>query len=240
MPGRGVAERAYVLFSAVLLVAGSVAFMAGGRLHPSTDHSMGPVSSPEYFETFARQVVQTDGWRGMHAALLAGPVLWALGLVALSRLGARNPGSAGFGLTGAIALAMGAVSWAVVFVIDGFIGPLQAADAADAGYSPEAIEAFRHYQEIVARLGLVSWLLIGLGIALVATAVLIADGPHRIRRAIVAVPGLLVGLWPLLALAIGEFQPSVFTSSLWTPTALVTACWFLLAAVILPAIPVRD
>lgn len=234
--GRGAAVWAYTWFSVFLLVVGSVVFMAGGRLHPSTDHSLGAVGSPEYFETFVQHVLHTDGWREMHAALLTGPLLWALGLVALSRLGARDSGSAGFGATGVIAFAMGTVCWSVVFVIDGFVAPLQAADVAAADYVPESIEAFRYSQEIVGRLGLVSWLLIGLGIALVSIALLTAGRPGRTRRAVVAAPGLLIGLWPLAGWAVGEFRPSVFTSSLWTTTALVTALWFFLAAAVLPTL----
>lgn len=232
---RGRSPMAWIhgVVSASLLVAGTIVFSWGGNQHPATDGTLGPVGSQEYFRTFAEHVLHTDGWRGMHAALLAGPLLWALGAVGFLRYGTRSADRPGFGHTGVVALAMGAVAWAVVFVIDGFVSPLVATTAADSGLTPASLEPFRAWQEVVARLGLVSWVLIGAGIAALAAAILAAREPGLAQRLIVGLSGLVIGLWPIIATALGEFHPSAFTSDLWRPTAVVTSAWFALASVAL-------
>ncbi|MBB4929970.1 hypothetical protein F4561_000790 [Lipingzhangella halophila] len=232
-PG-GAAHRVHGLVSAALMAAGVALFMWGGSQHPPTDTSMGVVGSEDYFRTFAEHVARTEDWRSTHAGLLAGPLLWALGSVGFAAHARARPATgAGFAQSGLVALAMGAVAWSVVFVVDGFVAPLQAESAAAGDFTPEAMAAFRFSQEIVGRLGLVSWLLIGAGIAGLAAAVLADRDLGPVWRLGLGLSGVAIGLWPAAGAAVGIFQPSVFTSALWVPTALVTSLWFLLAAVAL-------
>jgi hypothetical protein len=53
---------------------------------------------------------------------------------------------------------------------------------------------------------------------------------------VVGAGGVLIGLWPMLAAARGEFIPGPFTSPYWTITALTTGAWF---GALATALPVR-
>src|SRR5688500_11824658 len=64
--------------SLILLAAGSLIFIGGGRLHPHVGSAMGPLGSADYFLHFAQTIVTTAGWVPMHMMILIGPVLWAL------------------------------------------------------------------------------------------------------------------------------------------------------------------
>lgn len=214
---------------ATLLTAGVVAFLWGGSRHPLTDASLGPLGTPDYFRAFARHVAGHSGWQEIHAGILAGPVLWALGAVGLARRVGRE-GDAGWAQFALVGLAIGSALWAVVFTLDGFVAPLQAAAVMAAGSSADAVQAFRSNQEIVLRLGLVSWLLIGTGIASLSMAARASSERARLVRFVLVPVGLVVGLWPLVAFVAGPFRPGPFTSSLWTATAIVTGVWFLIAA----------
>lgn len=218
----------FTLVCASLLMTGVIAFLWGGAQHPATDASLGPLGTPEYFRAFASHVAGHEGWRAIHAGILAGPVLWALGAVGLARRfsPATEPGWSALGL---MSLGLGAVAWAVVFVLDGFVAPLQAAAVMEAGSSLDAVLAFRSNQEVVIRLGLVSWLLIGFGIAAMSTGAWVSKDRGLVRLVLAPI-GFVVGLWPLVAWAAGPFRPGPFTSELWTPTALMTSAWFLVAS----------
>jgi hypothetical protein len=132
-----------------------------------------------------------------------------------------------------MALGIGAAAWAVVFVLDGFVAPIQAAAVAEAGSSLDAVNAFRGNQEIVIRLGLVAWLLIGAGIASLSIAVWSSRARARLVRIVLVPAGIAVGTWPMVAFVAGPFRPGPFTSGLWTLTAILTALWFLIGAVVL-------
>src|SRR5688500_4840129 len=64
--------------SFILLAAGSLIFVGGGRLHPHVGNAMGPLGSADYFLHFAHTIMTTAGWVPMHVMILIGPVLWAL------------------------------------------------------------------------------------------------------------------------------------------------------------------
>ncbi len=221
---------AFDWLGALLLVAGAGVFLWGGAQHPATDSSLGPVGTPQYFRAFAEHVVSMEGWRVIHTGILAGPILWALGSLAVAR---RTHGAKGdpWSRLGVHALGMGAVAWSIVFILDGFVAPMNAAAVLDGG-SIDALNAFRANQEIVIRLGLVSWLLIGVGIAALSVGALTRTPRGRTHMAVAAM-GLMVGLWPIVAWGTGEFVPGPFTSGLWTSTALLTSLWFILSAAVL-------
>ncbi len=154
---------------AAFLTVGSLVFLWGGAQHPLTDSSLGIVGTPEYFRAFAHHVAEHVGWQKIHTGILAGPILWTLGSVGLAIRFSRNK-STGWSMLGLLSLGLGAAGWATVFVQDGFVSPLLAAAITGAGSSLDAVHAFRANQEIVIRLGLVSWLLLGFGIASVSAA----------------------------------------------------------------------
>ena len=214
---------------ALLLTAGTLVFLWGGAQHPQTDSSLGPLGTPEYFRAFAQHVAGHVGWQNIHTGILAGPILWVLGSVGLAKRFSREI-DAGWSMLGLVSMGLGAAAWAVVFVQDGFVTPHLAAAVMEAGSSLDAVHAFRANQEIVIRLGLVSWLLIGFGIASISAAAWTSQDQARLIRLVLVPAGFLVGLWPLVAWVVGVFRPGPFTSGTWTATAILTSCWFLVAA----------
>ncbi len=223
---------------AALLVAGSVAFLGAGRLHPRITAALGPLSSDEFFRAFAAEILQVHHWERMHTLILVGPVLWALGAVGAARL--LPPRASALGDVATSALLLGAAFWAVGFVLDGFVTPVHARSVAAAGVGDDAtaLAAFRVTQLTMARLGMVSVVLVGAAVFAFGTALLF--GARTLSwRAAVGVAGLLVGAWPVLAALRGEFSPGPFTSSYWTATALSLGLWFLALGSVLPASAAR-
>ncbi|WP_199435535.1 hypothetical protein [Qaidamihabitans albus] len=218
----GTAATAHRLLSAALLAAGSGLVLWGAARYPAAG-IVPPADSAERFQVFAENIVAGADWRAVHAALLAGPLLWALGAVALT-------GRTGFARTGMVALTTGAAGWAVALVLYGFAAPLAAESAAAAAFRPESLDGFRVTHEAAVRLGLVSWLLLGAGVAALSAAALTARRLRAPLRFGVGVPGVFIGLWPIAAGAAGLFRPGFFTGALWLPTAAVTAVWFVLTA----------
>ncbi|MDP9179552.1 MAG: hypothetical protein M3O61_17915 [Gemmatimonadota bacterium] len=219
--------------SFVLLAAGSLIFIGGGRLHPHVGNAMGPLGSADYFLHFARTIMSTAGWVPMHVMILVGPVLWAL--AAPATRAALPEGGAPLWATAQVALTISAALWAVVFVVDGFVAPVFAAAlvAAPAGApDPALLASFAANQTTVIRLGLISWILNGAAIALFSVGLLFTPGRSYLRIA-VGVTGLLLGVWPIVAAITGEFLPGPFTSDAWKETALVTSIWYLLLGVTL-------
>lgn len=221
-------ERLTHAIAGLLLLAGTVAFLWGGAQHPATGESLGPIGSDEYFRNFVEHVRSHRGWEAIHTGILAGPVLWALGIAAWSRRRVRDSAA---GLAN-VALAMGAALWAVTFVFDGFLAPVHAAAVPSAGEA--ALHAFRANQNVVIRLGLVSWLLIGAAVAALG-ARLLAQRRRRVGSTVLGVVGVALGLWPLVAWAAGVFRPGPFTSPAWIPTAVLTALWFAVLGTLLLA-----
>ena len=217
-------------FTAILLPLGSVLFVAGGASHPKASTAFGAVGTPEFYRAFAEHIHQQANWVPIHALILIGPLLWALG--APRRLDAEGQladasASRFIETLASRALVLGASLWAVVFVADGFVAPQIAHLVASAAPSDVAasLAVFRSNQVTVISLGLVSWILIGIAMALFGTAMLVRGRVASVGGAI-GIGGLLIGLWPVYATISGEFNPGPFTSRLWNVTALSSAFWF--------------
>jgi hypothetical protein len=229
------ARRADAWVPAALLALGSAVFLGAGRLHPRIGSALGPVSSDQFFRAFAAEIVHVHNWETMHTLILAGPVLWALAAFGVARLAPAR--SSALGDLGKGALLLGASFWAVAFVLDGFVTPVHArtVSAAGVGGDATALAAFRVTQLTMARLGMIS-------MVLVATSVLAFGGVllHDVRgiswRAVVGAAGLLVGAWPIVAALRGEFYPGPFTSPNWNWIALSLGVWFLALATTLPGL----
>lgn len=218
---------------ALLLVAGSLIFLGAGRHHPIIDATLGRPGSDEYFRAFAAQMLHMPNWESMHLGILVGPVLWTLGVASIARLvSARATPLADVGKT---ALMLGASLWAIAFVLDGYVGPRLAQVLATAGVGADAlaIKTFSTNQYMMARLGMLSMVLIG-GAILVISAAMLVESRLRSWRAVVGGLGVLVGSWPLIAAARGEFWPGPFTSPYWTATAISLGIWFLLLGTAMP------
>ena len=219
--------------SFILLAAGSLIFIGGGRLHPHVGNAMGPLGSADYFVHFAQTIVTTAGWVPMHMMILIGPVMWALAAPGVRA--ALPEGGAPLWATAQAALLIAAALWVVVFVVDGFVAPVFAqALAAGSAVTPDPslLASFAANQTAVIRLGLISWLLNGAAIVVFATGLLFTQGRSYLRIAVGAA-GFLVGAWPIVAAITGEFLPGPFTSEVWKETALATAIWYLLLGITL-------
>lgn len=218
-----------------LLMAGSITFVNGGQHHPIINSTtLGPLGTDQFYRAFAHEMIHTAGWQEMHMLILVGPVLWALGAAAASRLFPDRV--AVFGEVGRSALLLAAAGWALAFILDGFVGPRYAGiiDAAGPDASPAVIAAFALNALTMARLGMISVVLIGASITAYSLALLGVNRPRSWAGA-VGIIGIPVGLWPLIAGARGEFSPGPFTSPYWTMTALAIAAWMMLFATALPA-----
>ena len=114
-------HRLFNLVCASLLIVGSLLFLNGGRQHPKTDagHMGGaPLGSAMYFHHFAEHIAGEPNWIPMHNQILAGPVLWLLGAVALRRRLRLLDDGTWSDLAFASMLA-GVVCWTIAFVFDG-------------------------------------------------------------------------------------------------------------------------
>lgn len=216
--------------SATLLVAGSALFVTGGAQHPKAGSAFGTVGSDAFYRAFASHIASDPSWIAVHALILIGPLLWALGVP--RRLpgpvsGAELTATSAFEGLASRALLLGAALWAVTFVLDGLVAPqtARAIALASPGDASHLIPTFQANQSTVVRLGLVSWVLIGLATALYGTAMLARAGGVS-GRAVLGATGVVLGLWPIVATVTGEFDPGPFTSSLWNVTALSSALWF--------------
>src|SRR5688500_5846198 len=98
------ARRADAWVPAAFLVAGSAAFIGGGRLHPRITAALGPRSSDEFFRAFAAEILRTHDWERMHTLILLGPVLWALAAFGAARLLRPRAAALGDVATGALLL----------------------------------------------------------------------------------------------------------------------------------------
>ena len=219
--------------SAILLPLGSVLFAAGGAHHPRASTAFGTVGTPDFYRAFAEHIHVQANWIPIHALILVGPLLWALGAPRRGD-GSSDPSGATERSTAHVAdtlasraLVLGASLWAVVFVADGFVAPQVAHLVASATPAdlPSTLTVFRSNQVMVISLGLVSWILIGMAIALFGTAMLVRARLASLHG-LIGMAGILVGLWPIYATITGEFNPGPFTSRLWNVTALSSAIWF--------------
>jgi hypothetical protein len=220
-------------FPAVLLFTGSALFLGAGRHHPIIDASFGTVGSDEFFRAFARHMLSMPNWESIHLGILLGPVLWALAAAGVGRMVfAKARALADVGRT---ALLLGAVLWAVAFVLDGYVGPRLAKAIVVAGVGADAlaITTFSTNQFTMARLGMLSMVLMG-GSILAFSAALLVQNRMRSWGTIVGGLGLLLGGWTLIATGRGDFWPGPFTSPYWTATAIALGLWFVLLGTTVP------
>ncbi|GAC1648253.1 MAG: hypothetical protein NVS4B3_03560 [Gemmatimonadaceae bacterium] len=223
---------------AVLFLAGSAVFLGAGRLHPHINASLGEVGTDQFFRAFAAEMLNTPNWGAMHLGILLGPIFWALAAAGTARL---LPWGTALSDVGRNALLLASALWSVAFVLDGFVGPWLAHAVLPAGIPSEAvaIRAFGASQLSVARLGMISVVLIGVAMFAFGTALLI-DARVRSWRAAVGALGVAAGIWPAVAALRGEFSPGPFTSPYWTLTALSMGLWFILLATVLPQLTKHD
>jgi hypothetical protein len=223
---------------ALLLVAGSALFIGAGRHHPQINATLGEIGSPRFYRAFATHMLQMPNWGSVHLGILLGPVLWALAGSGVARLFAERATS--LGELGRSALMLAAALWSVAFVLDGFVGPRLAGAIATAGVSADAdaIRAFSVNQLAMARLGMLSIVLVGAAMLALGGGLLVG-APRRSWRSIVGVLGIVGGSWPLVAALQGQFYPGPFTSPWWSLTALSIGTWFFLLGTTLPGAAVR-
>ena len=213
-------------FCGVLLITGALLFLWGGLHHPRTTAGAMGAGPQQYFASFVRTIQEAHDWQQMHAFVLIGPVLWALG-------GCTSFGRRPWDRLAISALAMGAVAWAVTFVIDGFVAPV----IVFALTGQAAIEQLMINQQMVIRIGLVSWLLIGVS-AVSASLGMLLDRNASLR--VIGALGVVAGGLPLIAWTTGNFLPGPFTSPYWGYSALAMALWFLLVGARLLVSPLRE
>jgi hypothetical protein len=224
---------------ALLLFAGSAVFLSAGRLHPHINASLGEVGSDDFFRRFAAEMLRLPNWESMHLGILLGPVFWALAAGGTARLLPARATS--FGDIGRNALLLAAALWSFAFVLDGFVGPGLAEAIATAGVGADAvaIRAFRANALTMARLGMLSVVLMGAAMFTFAAALLVGSRLRSWRTA-VGVLGVATGAWPMVAAVRGEFYPGPFTSPYWTLIALSIGLWFLLLGTVLPSLGERE
>jgi len=216
---------------ALLLIAGSLVFLNAGRHHPIVNPAtIAPLGTDQFYRAFASKMLGMHNWESVHLGILLGPVLWALGAAGIARGGsARARSIADIGRT---ALLLGAGLWAVAFVLDGYAGPrfAQSIAAAGIGNDAAAIKSFSTNQYTMARLGMLSVVLMGCGIIAFGVTTI---SEWKVRRWHGLIGGLGVGLgaWILAMAARGEFWPGPFTSEWWTMLAISLGLWFLLFSV---------
>ena len=216
--------------STTLLVAGSILFVAGGAQHPRAATAFGTVGSDEFFRTFASHIVHQSNWIPIHVLILMGPLFWAVGAprrVPSVRDAAPPSLTAAAETLASRALLLGAALWAMAFILDGFVAPTTAAVIQSAAPAdlPGLLVTFRVHQVTMVRLGLVSWILVGVAMAAYGATMLHGARGLSSRR-VIGTLGVVLGLWPVVAAVTGEFNPGPFTSSLWNATALASAFWF--------------
>ena len=211
----------------LLVIAGSILFLAGGRAHPAIGAGAGD-GAEAFFRTFAETVHRTHDWHGMHMLILVGPLFWAVAAPGL--LDAIRPGL--LISAGRSALLLSAALWAMAFVQDGFGAPVYAEAIVRAAPPETALGLTTSFQAnaiMMSRLGLVSWVAGGLGMAALGGSLLL-PGVRTLWRGVVGVSGIVIGAWPLLAALEGEYAGGPFVSSFWMANALVVAIWYIALA----------
>ncbi|MFN0181134.1 MAG: hypothetical protein ACKVZ0_20190 [Gemmatimonadales bacterium] len=228
-PGVKRSARVLAWSAAGALVAGSLMFLAGGRGHPAISAAIG-AGPDDFFRAFAAKVLQTPGWGSMHLLILLGPLVWAAAAPAL--LDTLRPDARALTSIARSALLLSGALWAVAFVLDGFGAPVYA-EAIAGGAGPDlagpALTSFRAIAIMMSRLGLVSWIAGGLGIALLGGS-LLGLGDRTRWHVAVGVSGILIGVGPLLAALQGEYAGGPFISRFWMMNALAVGLWYLALA----------
>lgn len=147
-PGRG-----FDTVSAALIAVGVGLFVWSGAQHPGGGTDLGTLGSDRYFRNLA-QLVTNHPWEQIHAGLLAGPLLWTLGMRSLI-LRLREGGELRFSGIASVSLTVGACLWAVAFAFAAFAIPVYAEKV---GITPTTddltITLLRATQTLAFRLGL--------------------------------------------------------------------------------------
>ena len=214
---------AYQKFSGLLIVIGSLVFVCGGAFHPKINSSLGALGSAEFFQNFYMHIVHHGSWRLIHGMILAGPLLWLLGV------GTFWSDRIGWTRMANTAMTLAATAWAVTFVFDGFVAP-----SIVRWLTPETgLYQLAANQVVVIRLGLVSWLMLGFSMIAGSVGILVSSRSRSAK--VLAWVGTSIGAWSFIAWTTGTFSPGPFTSQYWNVTAVSTAFWFLAVGVFLLA-----
>ncbi|MBL6278342.1 hypothetical protein JMF97_19465 [Micromonospora fiedleri] len=226
--------RNFLLFSGLLLLAGSMLQMNGGRRHPAITEEMGTFGSDEFMLSFAKLMVNEKDWQLYHEQMLAGPLLWAIGCWAVILL-ARQVGDSRWTPMGFIALAMGAVLWVLTYMYDGWVSP-ETAKALLAAQGDETLAAaitqtYASGQWFTIRVGIYSWLLVAFGTALLSIGVInlarsYSRGIGKPLAWFLGGFGLFLGLWSLVGWLSGNYYPGPMVSLWWLPANIATQFWF--------------
>ncbi|MEC3976896.1 hypothetical protein [Amycolatopsis sp. H20-H5] len=226
-------RRAFYVFSAVTLAVGGFLILNGGRQHPAITQHMGTFGTPGFYTHFAQMMMAPD-WYELHAQIMWGPVVAALGALGMVSL-VRSRGDSRWSTLGLIALSMGTVLWTLVYCFDGFISPKLAPLLLNS--SPELEPAmngvFGSSQWAAITIATPGWILMSAGQLFLGVSVLITRSVGRGRglSTVVGVGGILLGVSSLLAWATGSFDPGPMISPWWLMNAYAGAIWFLIAAV---------
>lgn len=212
---------AHQKFSGLLIVIGSVVFVYGGALHPKINSSLGALGSSEFFKNFYMHIAHHGSWELIHAMILAGPLMWLLGV------GSFWSDRSGWTRMANTAMTLAATVWAVTFVFDGFVAP-----SIVRWLTPETgLYQLAANQVVVIRLGLVSWLMLGFSMIAGSVGILVSSRSRSAK--VLAWVGTSLGAWSFIAWTTGTFIPGPFTSPYWNVTAVSTAFWFLAVGVFL-------
>ncbi len=212
---------AHQKFSGLLIVIGSVVFVYGGALHPKINSSLGALGSSEFFKNFYMHIAHHGSWELIHAMILAGPLMWLLGV------GSFWSDRSGWTRMANTAMTLAATVWAVTFVFDGFVAP-----SIVRWLTPETgLYQLAANQVVVIRLGLVSWLMLGFSMIAGSVGILVSSRSRSAK--VLAWVGTSLGAWSFIAWTTGTFIPGPFTSRYWNVTAVSTAFWFLAVGVFL-------
>lgn len=156
--------------------------------------------------------------------ILIGPLCWAVAAPAV--LDVLRPGLRALTSAARSALLLSGALWGVAFVLDGFGAPVYA-EAMTGEAAGDVMTSFKANAVMMSRLGLVSWVAGGVGMAILGASLLTLRSAWR---AVVGVAGLLIGLWPLLAAVQGEYAGGPFTSRFWLWNAVAAALWYIALA----------
>jgi hypothetical protein len=216
---------AYQKFCGLLIVIGSCVFVGGGAFHPKINSALGALGSQEFFTNFYMHIQHHTAWETIHGMIMAGPLLWLLGVAAFWR------DRSGWTRMAMSAITFAATVWSVTFVFDGFVAPNIVR-----WMTPEnGLYFLAVNQAAVIKFGLVAWVM--LGTSMIAGSVGILASTRSTGASILAWTGIPLGVWPLVAWMTGIFVPGPFTSRYWNVTAVSTAFWFLAVGIFLLITP---
>lgn len=218
-------RKLFYTVSILLLWAGNL-FLGVGQFHPPTGMiDLDVTAVGEYWMAFALLSTE-DPWLFIHGAILAGPLLMALGMVGVYRF-MQEKGENNFSLLALIAILMGALLWAMAFVLDGFATEAVGRYLNEGIIDPNVgVMSVRLLQVIVLRSSLASIVLIGGCMVFLSTSVWVTSIFSRRIRIGLCVVGFIFGVWPIIAMVSGIFVPGPFVSALWPTTITVINLWF--------------